>query len=84
MRRAVTIVGQQEAQERRTKRKRQENAVQRKRERQWMQRESWVQVSHEPEQWMSALAAPQREPPTGMVLRRSMTEDSMVTAEVVE
>ena len=84
LRRAVATVGQQEAQERRTKRKRQENARQRKRDRHRTQRDTWAQVSHEPEQWTSALAVTQHQPPTGVVLERSVNEESMGTAEMFE
>ena len=56
--RAMTAtVGQQEAQERRTKTQRKENARKRKRERQQMQRDAWAQVATEPDQWVLALSA---------------------------
>ena len=63
---------------------RQENARQHQRDRQRTQRDVWVQVSHEPEQWTSALAVLQLQPPTGVVLERSVTKEPVGTAEMVE
>ena len=59
--RATTVaLGQQEAQERRTKVQRKENAWKRKRERQQTERDAWVRVATEPDQWVSALLATPR------------------------
>ena len=65
--RGVATVGQQEAQERRTKKRRQENDRQRKRDKQRTQRDTSAQVSQEPEQWASALTTAHHQPPIGVV-----------------
>ena len=54
----VSMIGQQEAQERRSKAQQKENARIRKRARQQEQREVWVQVEEDPRQWASATTRP--------------------------
>ena len=57
VRATTALVEQPQAQERRSKAQRKENARKHKRERQQTQRDAWAQVATEPDKWVSALSA---------------------------